>query len=249
MITVTCFRSLNRCTIDPAASDQPINLLVNRACGLLSSNCRGKTMDAAYNSLKKTVLFVATALLLAAPIYATAPAIVINPGLTGNTVQISNTSCDQQTLNLTSTGGQIGITVSVSYKAGDQNGQWLGAISGTQTTYPTGNSFNAVIPDITSPTGPAGISLEILLERNFSSPTEQGFVTLTVNDSSGAASVPITVDYTYNSSCGGNVGPINNGYITIQPGTLTMTAAQGRSQNPQLEILNETESGRQVRDH
>ena len=199
-------------------------------------------MDAAYNSLKKTVLFVvATALLLAAPIYATVPVIVINPGLTGNTVQISNASCnDYQILNLTSTGGAIGITVSVSYQTGDQNGQWLGAIAGTQTTYPTGNSFNAVIPAITSPTGPAGINLQIQLERNFSSTTEQGFVTLTVNDSSGAASVPITVDYAYNSSCGGNVGSITNGYITIQPGTLTMTAAQGSSQKLQLQILDET---------
>src|ERR1039457_2144679 len=126
-------------------------------------------MDAAYNSVKKTVFFVvASALLLAAPIYAQ-PAIVINPTLgAGNTIQIGIASCnDYQVLNLTSTSSTITVQVSVAYQAGDQNGNWLYAtIPGFGTTAPgnglTNSVFNATIP---ASSNTAGINLTIGLNK------------------------------------------------------------------------------------
>jgi uncharacterized protein (TIGR03437 family) len=200
-------------------------------------------MDAAYNSVKKTVLFVvATALLLAAPFRANAQSIVINPAFAGNTIQISNSSCnDTQALNLTSTGTSIPITVSITYGSSDQNGDWLFARTGAAgPTYGgTTATFNDVIPTIGSPAGPAGINLTIGLNRTISSITDQAFVTLT-DTANAANSVTITVNYVYNSSCGGNTGSQNNGYIQVTPGTLTMTAGQGGSQTLQLGVQNNT---------
>jgi len=213
-------------------------------------------MDAAYNSLKKSVLFViATALLSAVPVYATTPlAIVVNPPLgTGGTIQLGKAGCNNsQTLNLTSTGSAIGIQVSVVYNSSVNgldpvNGNWLYAyVAGVGTTAPgNGNAnstFNATIPAITSTAGPAGINLQIGLNKSFSSLTEQATVNLTVIDASGASSVPITVNYVASSSCGGNTGSITNNYITISPSTLSMTAAQGSSQQLTLTIQNNTSS-------
>ena len=211
-------------------------------------------MDAAYNSLKKTVLFVvATALLLAAPIYATTPPIiVINPVLgAGNTIQIGNAGCNQyQILNLTSTDVAIPVTVTVTYNPGNANldpvnGNWLYAlVNGAGTTATgagsnTNSPFNATIPASSTT---AGINLQIGLNKSFSNITEQAFVTLTPTGGSTAAPVTITVNYVYNSSCGGNTGSIQNGYITITPGTLTMTAPQGSSQMLSLQIQNLTAS-------
>ncbi len=217
-------------------------------------------MDAAYNSLKKSVLFViATALLLAVPTYAiTPPAIVVNPALgTGGTIQLGKAGCnDSQTLNLTSTGSAIGIQVSVVYNSpvnglDPVNGNWLYATvsnaalqANDGTTAPilggsTNVTFNTLVPVSTNTTG---INLVIGLNKSFSSPTEQATVNLTVIDSSGASSVPITVNYLASSSCGANTGSITNNYITISPSSLTMTAAQGSSQPLTLTIQNDTSS-------
>ena len=195
-------------------------------------------MDAAYNSLKKTVLFVAAAaLLLAMPICADAqPVIVINPALTSNTIQISNATCNNfQILKLTSTCAAFPVTVTVTYNPGNANldpvnGNWLYAlVNGAGTTATgagsnTNSPFNATIPASSTT---AGINLQIGLNKSFSNITEQAFVTLTPTGGSTAAPVTITVNYVYNSSCGGNTGSIQNGYITITPGTLTMTAPPG----------------------
>jgi uncharacterized protein (TIGR03437 family) len=217
-------------------------------------------MDAAYNSLKKTVLFVvATALLLAAPICANAqPSIVFSPTLgVGGTIQIGNAGCNQyQILQLTSTGSAIGIQVSVVYKnAGGGldpvNGNWLYATvsnaalaANNGTTAPvlggsTNSAFNTLVPVSTNT---AGINLQIGLNRNFVSPTEQASVLLHVTDSSGASDITITVNYVQSSSCGGNTGSLTNGFITISPASLTMTAAQGSSQMLSLQIQNNTPS-------
>ena len=204
-------------------------------------------MDAAYNSVNKTVLFVvATALLLASPICANAQTIVVNPAFTNNTIQISNSSCNNsQILNLTSTAAAIPITVSVSYNSTTDtgnNGYWLHARTDTKgptTGAPGSPAFNDTIP---ASTNTAGINLTIGMDRSISPATDQAYVTLS-DTAIPANSVTITVNYIYNSSCGGNQGSITNGYVTITPGTLTMTAAQGGSQTLPLQIQNLTGSG------
>src|ERR1022692_2755060 len=200
-------------------------------------------MDAAYNSVKKTVLFVvATALLLAMPICANAQTIVINPAFANNTIQISNSTCNNsQILNLTSTAAQIPMTVSVSYLSGDNNGQWLHAYTDTKGPTTGGTGFIDTIPAITSTAGPAGINLTIGMERTISAVTDQATVTLTPT-SGGATPVTITVNYVYNSSCGGNAGSLSNGFIQITPGTLTMTAPEAGSPPLQLQVQNLTGS-------
>ncbi len=209
-------------------------------------------MDAAYNSLKKTVLFVvATALLLAAPRYAAAQAqIVVNPSLSNGTIQISNSTCnDLQILNLTSTAGAIQIQISITYSAADAaaNLNWLYAAVGNSSTSPRGvgnNTITVTIPDSSTPEGQVGINLVIGLNSQFASSTatDSATVNLNVSDLSGATSLPIIVDYANNSSCGGNTGVLGNNYISITPGTLTMSAVQGGSQTLQLEIQNLTGS-------
>ena len=203
-------------------------------------------MDAAYNSVKKTVLFVAaTALLLATPICANAQTIVVNPAYPSNTIQISNSSCNfSQILNLTSTGAAIPISVSVSYLSATdvaQNGQWLYARTGAAGPTSGGAAFGDTIPALSSPHGPAGINLTIGLNRTISPATDQAYVTLT-DTAIPANSVTITVDYTYNSTCGGSAGSTTNGYLTISPGALTMAAPQGGSQTLPLQIQNTTAS-------
>jgi uncharacterized protein (TIGR03437 family) len=201
-------------------------------------------MDAAYNSVKKIVLsVVATALLLAAPICANAQTIVVNPAYPSNTIQISNSSCNNsQILNLTSTGAAIPVTVSVSYTSTTDtgnNGYWLHARTDTKgptTGAPGSPAFNDTVP---ASTNTAGINLTIGMDRTIAPATDQAFVTLTPTSGSP---ITITVDYVYNSSCGGNVGSITNGFITITPGTLTMTAPQGGSQLLQLQVQNDTGS-------
>src|ERR1039458_4537096 len=208
-------------------------------------------MDAAYNSVKKTVLFVvAIALLLAAPVCANAQSIVINPvigtGGTG-TIQISNAGCnDYQILNLTSTGDKIPITVSVSYLSTTDtsvNGYWLHAIldsstlGGTGGTTTTGTLVASTIPAASPST--AGINLTIGMDRAISPNYDQALVTVTP---SGGTPIVITVNYIYNSSCGGNTGSIQNGFVEITPGTLTMTAPQGSSEMFSLQIQNLTGS-------
>jgi uncharacterized protein (TIGR03437 family) len=196
-------------------------------------------MDAANNFVKKTVFFVvATALLLAMPICGQAQTIIINPAYASNTIQISNSTCNEtQILNLTSTAGSIPITLTVSYAPGDNNGQWLYAQTGAGSTA-GGTGFSATIP---ASTNTAGINLTIGLNRTISPVTDQAFVTIT-DTAIPANSVTITVNYVYNSSCGGNVGSLSNGYIQITPGTLTMTAPQGGSQALPLTVQNLTAS-------
>src|ERR1017187_9780123 len=213
-------------------------------------------MDAAYNSLKKNVVFViATALLLAAPIcaFALTTTIVVNPVLgVGGTSQIGNVSgCnDSQILTLTSTGSAIGVQVSVIY-ANNQvldpvNGNWLyarvsdAAPANNGTTSPvlggsTNSPFTTLVP-VSANT--AGVHLQIGLNRTVTGPTEVATVLLHVFDGSGAPDVLITVKYVAGNSCGVNTGSIANGFITITPGSLTMTAGQATSQTLQLEIQN-----------
>jgi uncharacterized protein (TIGR03437 family) len=201
-------------------------------------------MDAAYNSLKKTVLFVAAAaLLLAVPTCADAqPVIVINPVLTSNTIQISNATCNNfQILKLTSTGAAFPVTVTVTYlNPSDPSGLWLHARTDKQGPTVGGAGFSDTIPDISTTAGPAGINLTIGMERTISPTTDTAYVTLTPGSPSTEPPVTITVNYAYNSSCGGGTGSITNGDITITPGTLTMTAAQGSSQTLALQIQNNT---------
>ncbi|MGA3016140.1 MAG: hypothetical protein ABSF62_03405 [Bryobacteraceae bacterium] len=212
-------------------------------------------MDAAYNSLKKTVLFVvATALLLAAPICANAqPYIVVNPALgPGGTIQIGNATCnDYQILNLTSTGIAIPVAVSVTYTTGGAptdpvNGNWLyarldasGVAGGGTGGMTTGGGIAVASTIPVYSLTETGINLTIGLNKSFATTTEQAFVTMTP---SGGTPIVITVNYLQNNSCGGNTGTITNGVVTITPGTLTLTAAQGSSQTLPLQIQNNTGS-------
>jgi len=219
-------------------------------------------MDAAYNSVKKTVLSLATlALLVAAPAGATpAGTVVINPVLTNTTIQLGNSGCNQQqTLALSSTSGSIPLSVSIAYNpplnsngVDSTNGAWLyatvsdAALSANNHTTVGGTAgvgfapFNTLIPDPTT-VAPAlnYINLTIGLNMSFGSLTETATVTLTPTGV-GATPIVIIVNYAYNSACGGNNGSVTNGYITVTPGALTMTAAQGNSQVMQLGVQNNT---------
>jgi hypothetical protein len=208
-------------------------------------------MDAAYNFFKTVLFVVATALLLSAPICAFAqPSIIINPALgAGGTIQIGSQGCnDYQTLNLTSTGAAIPLTVTATYNPSNSssdpvNGQWLYARldasgvtgGGTGGTTIGGAGVSSTIPASTNTTG---INLIIGLQHTFLSLTEQGFVTLTPTGG-GAAPITITVNYSSGLFCGTST-PITNGYVTVTPGMLTMTAAQGNSQTLTLQIQNDT---------
>ena len=193
-------------------------------------------MDAAKTNIQKSAFFLATALLLAAPVLGYAQP-VLTPSTTAVTIG-SNTSCNSSAqVLLTSTvggaAGQIGFTVSVKYNAGDPYTNWLYTnVNGTGTgSYPNYN------------TGATGATLTIGLETTIFANSDSATVVLTPNAAATAAGVQpvsISVYYQNNSGCGGNSGSITNNYVTISPGTLSLTAALGAAQSQTLTVQNNT---------
>jgi uncharacterized protein (TIGR03437 family) len=194
-------------------------------------------MDAAQTNIKKIVLFLATALWLMTPVHGYAQPVLAT---TTTAVSIGSSACnDFQNILLTSSGAAIPFTVHVNYpngtnpSAGDAYGNWLySTILGSGTTS-TGATFS-------STTGASGVSLQVGLNDSIGAVTDSAQVVITPTNLPASAPVTITVYYAQNTSCGGNTGSSTNGYITITPGNLAITAGLGAQQSQTATIQNLT---------
>jgi uncharacterized protein (TIGR03437 family) len=196
-------------------------------------------MDAAQTNIKKIGFFLAIALFLTAPMHGVA-SVTLTPATT--TVNIgNNTSCNSsQTVLLTSSDGTTHITFTayVSYpngtSSGDANGAWLYAnINGASTETGTTISGN---------TGASGVTLQIGLNRTFGAPSDTAYVYLTPTGPSGVDTTPIqiTVYYAQNTGCAGSPGSVNNGNVSVAPGSVSLAAALGAQQSQALTLTNLT---------
>jgi uncharacterized protein (TIGR03437 family) len=193
-------------------------------------------MDAAQTNIKKIALFLVTALLLTAPFQASAQTLAVS----STSVAIGSSTCnDSQSVTLTSSGAPITFTVSVNYPNGntngDDNGNWLYTnISGVGTTS-TGLTFTA-----TTGTGTSGVMLNIGLNRSIGAVTDTAQVI--IQDTNNVSDkITVTAYYAQNTSCGSN--PNGNGFISITPGTLALSAATNGQQSATVTIQNITGSG------
>lgn len=196
-------------------------------------------MDAAQTNIKKIVLFLATALWLMTPVHGYAQPVLAT---STTAVSIGSSSCNEfQNILLTSSGAAIPFTVQVQYpngtnpSLGDANGNWLyTTISGSGETS-TGATFS-------STTGTSGVSLQVGLNRSIGAVTDTGQVLITPTNSPASTPVTLTVYYAQNTSCGGNTGSSSNGFITITPGNIAVTAGLGGQQSQTATIQNLTGS-------
>lgn len=194
-------------------------------------------MDAAQSNFRKLVLFLATALLLSALFRASAGSAQPLSASTTN-ITLGSASCnDFQTISLTSSGGAsspVTFTVAVNYQNGDTNGAWLYA------TTPDPNGATTSTPTtISGSTGTAGLkTVQIGLNRSLGSVTDTGYVVVTPTDPAGNA-ITITVNYTQNANCG-NSGTIGNGFVTVTPSSLSLSAGVGGTTSQTVAIQNIT---------
>jgi uncharacterized protein (TIGR03437 family) len=173
-------------------------------------------MDAAQTILKKIAFFVATALLLTAPHQAFA---AVTLSASSTTVTIGSASCnDYQNVTITSSDGSAQtFTVAVNYGTTTQYGNWLYAsVLGNGSTN-NASTFNAN-------TGTAGSQLTIGLEQEIGTATPTATVVITPTGSA-TGTVSITVYYTQTTSCGGNTGSVGNNYVTVTPGSISISSA------------------------
>src|ERR1035438_5168089 len=183
-------------------------------------------MDAAQTNLKKTALFLATALLLAAPMSGYGQTLVA----ANSAVTIGSSACnDFQTIQLrSSTSTNIQFRVAVQYNPGDiyASTQWV------YTTVANQGSTSTTTP-FTANTGVGGVTLTIgLNSSSLAAASDSAYVTLTPIGPAGVNTTPIQIQvfYSQNSSCGGNTGSATNGTLTITPGNVSLTAGIGAQQ-------------------
>jgi uncharacterized protein (TIGR03437 family) len=194
-------------------------------------------MDAAQTNTKKIALFLATALLLAAPIHGYAQP-TLTPSAT--TATLGNQPCnDSQSLSLTSSDGTTAITftVAVNYTnaANDPtSGSWVYAslTGGPSTSTSTAVAFT---------TGKTGATLNIGLNRTLFVASDSAEVDLTPTGPAGVSTavIKIAVYYVQSLGCpGGGGASLTNGSITVTPGSLSLTAGLGNEQQATLTIQN-----------
>jgi YVTN family beta-propeller protein len=155
-------------------------------------------------------------------------------------VAIGASSCnDYQSVTLTSSGASIPFTVAVNYpngtSNGDNNGAWLYAsVAGS------GSTSNGTT--VSSTSGTTGVTLTIGLNRSIGAVTDTGQVIITPTNSPASAPVTITVFYQQIINCGIG-GFVSNGFVTITPGNIALTAATNGQQSTSVSIQNITGSG------
>lgn len=195
-------------------------------------------MDAAQTTpSKKIVFFLALALLLIAPYHAFAQPTL---NVSSTTITIGSSSCnDYQNVTVASSdGSSLGFVADIQYPANNPYSTWL------YTTVTGSGSTNNSTP-FTSNTGPTGVTLTIGLNITIGSASPSATVVLQPLNSSGQATgqpTDITVFYTQNTSCGGNTGSTTNGFISVTPGSISLTAASNGEASQTVTILNNTGS-------
>jgi len=155
-------------------------------------------------------------------------------------VVLGNSACNNsQNVALTSTvaGAAVAFTVAVSYPnaANDPTGgNWLYASIGGSGATSTGAPFS-------STTGASGETLNISLNHALFAASDWAQVILTPTGS-GVSTTPIaiTVNYDQNTGCAGGGGSATNGFITVTPGSVSLTAKPGGEEQQALTIRNNT---------
>ena len=160
---------------------------------------------------------------------------------TATAISLGSSSCNSsQTLQVSSSGGgasPIAFTVGVNYLSNDSNGNWLYASIANSGTTSTGTTFQ-------SSTGvtDAGVHLTVGLNRSLGAVPDTAQVVL-IDSGNPSDTVAITVSYSQNSNCGGNTGTVTNGFLTISPGNLSLTAPTNGQQSSGIAIQNMTGAG------
>jgi uncharacterized protein (TIGR03437 family) len=165
-------------------------------------------MDAVYTYFKKTILFLATALLMVLPGRALTPSFVLNGnGVANLPVQLyANQSSPVIVTSSLAGTTEISFTVTVAYGANDPS--WLCALPASATT---GTSQATLYLQACSSLGTVLHPAVIMLHAT--------------NPASGVTDATITVTYPTNGSGGG--GP-----VTATPSNVTLYAAAGGIANP-----------------
>ena len=169
-------------------------------------------MDAVRSNLKKTVFFLAAALLLmaASPVSAQTLQVSSPTVVLGNNTACNTFSSDTIT---SSDGSNQTFTVAVTYSPNDTNGNWLqvGPLGNSTTTGAT----------ITASTGTSGYTLPITLTRV---PLQSVTATVIIVGANNTLQVQVT--YILNNTCPGGTGTASNNTISVSPGTVTLTGSQ-----------------------
>jgi len=164
-------------------------------------------MDAAYTSLKKSVLFLALALLIPAAAFG-------QFSLSANPVTILGASGGSTTVSGT-TGTSIGYSATATYSGGDPSWLCVGA-----TQMPAGTA-------ITGFTTPTALTFFVCTNSLTFAQTSQHTATVTLNetDGLGSATIPITINYTVGSGPGNGSG--GGSALTITPAAPTASTCLG----------------------
>jgi sugar lactone lactonase YvrE len=156
---------------------------------------------------------------------------VLNVSTTSLTV--GSSSCnDFQNITLTSSSGTAPFTVGINYGGNNSYGQWLYAsIPGS------GSTDNATTFSALANTTAVNLTIGLNLEIGTATPTATVVVT-----PSGGSPIDITVYYYENVSCGGNTGSANNGFVTVTPGNISLSAETAGTSSQSVTIQNVTGS-------
>jgi len=173
-------------------------------------------MDAAQTNFKKIVFFLATALLLIAPFQASAQTLAVS----NTAIVIGSSACNNSQTVTVASASTVQFTVAINYGSGNLYGNWLYANFGTNATDFGSTSTSS---PITAQTGPSGVQLTIGLNFGLGTATPVAGVVLTP---AGGSPQTITVNYTQNTSCGGNTGSVTNGFFSVTPGNIAISNSQ-----------------------
>jgi uncharacterized protein (TIGR03437 family) len=187
-------------------------------------------MDAAQKNTTRIAFCLASALLSTAHLSAATP---VTLSASSTTVTIGSSSCNdfQTVLVGSSDGSNQPFTVSVQYP-NNANGTWLYASVPSSGSTSTSTPFSAN-------TGTTGVSLTIGLNLSIGAATPSATVVITPTNNPTAV-VNITAFYTINTSCGGNTGSASNGFITITPGNIALTAGASAQASQTMTIQDTT---------
>lgn len=174
-------------------------------------------MHAEISDTKKLIVFLVAVLLLAAPIHAQTLQASVSTITIGQVINCN----DSQTVNLTSSGGAITFTAAITYNSGDNEGSWLYArnISTTSTTIGTDAPVTMTVPSGTTAGLMVGLNAQIGV-------SDTATLTLTTTSPAGQT-IAIPVKLVASLACPNLT--VNNGTLSVEPASLSLTASQGTS--------------------
>ncbi len=189
-------------------------------------------MKAERSVVKKLILFIGSAALMALPMQAQ----TLQASASSITVgQVLNCN-DSQLLNITSSSGTINFTATLTYASTDLHQGWLYAENVATTATTTGTDTKLSL----SVTAGTPLGLMVGLNTAIAVPDAATLTLTTTNTTFPVQTITIPVSFVPTLSCPGYT--VSNGTLTAIPASLSFNLAQGQSGSQTVMVTNVSSS-------